>query len=667
MKRSATFSDVSFKGVQATFSVIAQIEPACQIRVVGSVGALGLWRPENGFALGPHDGTGSKWSGTAQLPKQDHVPDGIEYKFIQVQADGSVIWEEDIGNRIFDYPALPGVTFVPTAQFGTLDPAPFSHPTPCETLDKDKKLRAFAVHTSPDLPALEAFATIVKRTDPTASHRSALGRPMVSHSCEEQQHIMLIVNDGCVTCVEVEFELTQMKMQLKRDDNQERAVAVGGYAVQHSQSTRWSLPFSTTKLKSGFHRFHFLVDGARRLSKEHSVHGKANLALFSGQLWKYVRGYRTLEFQERCQESFDLNAQSAFGPAASCGVPSPLGQLGRPRSIGHNLASLGAESSDEGESDNEMEEFPEEICEGLYDRELRLRLYQASLPKPDGTEILRLQGGAHVIGKDFGECEDAHFVHTDALGVADGVGSMVQYKHLGVDSADYATGLMSLAASSLLPDGEVMLDEALETAEKRALAACRLAEQEVTGFGAATMLTLVLSGYNIGVANLGDSGFMLLRQGLDGMKVVQKSREMQHGWNFPYQLCRLPPKLETQLKSLKRDHASDCELYSEMVCAGDLILLYSDGVSDNLHEREILDIVNKALPPAFAELLGLHERATHPEKIAKALASAAQLRSRDQKAKVPFYHYSKKHGYDCIGGKADDITVVAAWVVAESQ
>eukprot|EP00930_Biecheleria_cincta_P082770 TRINITY_DN72428_c0_g1_i1.p1 TRINITY_DN72428_c0_g1~~TRINITY_DN72428_c0_g1_i1.p1 ORF type:complete len:664 (+),score=119.39 TRINITY_DN72428_c0_g1_i1:56-2047(+) len=662
MKRSATFSDVSFKGVQATFSVIAQIEPSCQIRVVGSVGALGLWRPENGLALGPHDATGSIWSGTAQLPKQEHVPDGIEYKFIQVQADGSVIWEDDIGNRIFDYPALPGVTLVPTAQFGTLDPAPILHVAASEALHQRK---AFAVHTSPVLLPLEAFAGIGNRADPKVSYSSALGKPIVSEKSQEQQQIMLTVSDECVTSVEVEFELAQMKMQLKRDGNQQRNEPCGGYADQNSQSSRWSLPFSSTKLKPGIHNFHFFVDGVRELSKDHSVRGEANVALFSGQLWKYVRGYRTVEHQERCTESFDLNAGSDFRQTASCGAPSPLGQVGRPRSIGHNLASLGGESSDESESDDEIEEFPAEICEGLYDRELRLRLYQVNLPKPDGTEILRLQGGTHVIGKDFGECEDAHFVHTDALGVADGVGSMVAYKHLGVDAADYAAGLMSLASRSLLPGGEVMIDETLETAEKRALAACTIAEREVTGFGAATMLTLVLSGCSIGVANLGDSGFMLLRQGLDGMKIVSKSREMQHGWNFPYQFCRLPPTLESRMKALKVDHASDCQLYSETVCAGDLILLFSDGVSDNLHEQEILDVVNKALSPAFAELLGLPERATHPEQIAKALASAAQLRSRDQKAKVPFYHYSKKHGYDCIGGKADDITVVAAWVVAE--
>ena len=34
-------------------------------------------------------------------------------------------------------------------------------------------------------------------------------------------------------------------------------------------------------------------------------------------------------------------------------------------------------------------------------------------------------------------------------------------------------------------------------------------------------------------------------------------------------------------------------------------------------------------------------------------------------AQVPFVEYSKRHGFDCIGGKQDDITVVCAWVVAD--
>jgi hypothetical protein len=38
------------------------------------------------------------------------------------------------------------------------------------------------------------------------------------------------------------------------------------------------------------------------------------------------------------------------------------------------------------------------------------------------------------------------------------------------------------------------------------------------------------------------------------------------------------------------------------------------------------------------------------------------------KARVPFGDYCKQHGFDefeCQGGKEDDITVVAAWVVPD--
>ena len=34
---------------------------------------------------------------------------------------------------------------------------------------------------------------------------------------------------------------------------------------------------------------------------------------------------------------------------------------------------------------------------------------------------------------------------------------------------------------------------------------------------------------------------------------------------------------------------------------------------------------------------------------------------------MPFVEYSKRHGFDCIGGKQDDITVVCAWVVADES
>jgi len=95
----------------------------------------------------------------------------------------------------------------------------------------------------------------------------------------------------------------------------------------------------------------------------------------------------------------------------------------------------------------------------------------------------------------------------------------------------------------------------------------------------------------------------------------------------------------------------------------DGLFVFSDGVSDNLHDHEILHIVDCALTPGLAELTGLPDRATPPICIAKAVAQAAYDRSIDPNAKVPFSEeYSRQKRVNCSGGKQDDITVVAAWV-----
>mmetsp|Transcript_19288 Transcript_19288/g.28813 ORF Transcript_19288/g.28813 Transcript_19288/m.28813 type:complete len:182 (-) Transcript_19288:268-813(-) len=158
---------------------------------------------------------------------------------------------------------------------------------------------------------------------------------------------------------------------------------------------------------------------------------------------------------------------------------------------------------------------------------------------------------------------------------------------------------------------------------------------------------------------------MLLRKGLTGMSVIKRSTEQQHGWNHPFQLVQLPPELSG--RSLRRfaDGAEDGDRYRCEVHVGDLVLMFTDGFRDNLHDHEILSIVDRTISPAFSELVGLHEHSTPPEVIARALAIAALARSLDPKAKVPFSLYSRQHGFDLSGGKEDDITVLAAWVVPD--
>jgi protein phosphatase PTC7 len=245
--------------------------------------------------------------------------------------------------------------------------------------------------------------------------------------------------------------------------------------------------------------------------------------------------------------------------------------------------------------------------------------------------------------------------------VADGVGSMAQFKRHGVDAAAYSADLMQIAseATSL---AETARGKA--SAASVAAAAVERAESQAVTYGASTITVLSLLEGVAGVANMGDSGFMLMRQTAEGMSTVLRSTEQQHSWNCPYQLMRLPPVLAKQAekRGVRLDTAADSQIYEFPVLPGDLLLLFTDGLGDNLHEHEVLDICGRAQPPRIGrgETVGL---ATQPGDLAQALATAARERSQDPAAWVPFSEASQRHGYDMTGGKEDDITVVAAWVM----
>lgn len=285
----------------------------------------------------------------------------------------------------------------------------------------------------------------------------------------------------------------------------------------------------------------------------------------------------------------------------------------------------------------------------------------SGLSDEEGMDFGRLWAGACQIGKASGACEDAFFHKSDTLGVADGVGSMVQFQRYGVDSAAYAQELMSLAASYLQSQaGQTSAGLSPDAPQLCAAAALATAEEKATGYGASTMSVLHVAGSHLGAANLGDSGFMLLRlDASNSFKVVARSSEQQHRFNFPYQVMNLPEVLKRRLTPGKKlDTAEDCELYHIPVQAGDLIVLFTDGLSDNLHEHEILEVADRT-----RVCKGSAEKQIDPNIIAHELAQAAHTRSIDLVAETPFAVASQKVGQRHSGGKEDDITVVAAWVM----
>jgi len=214
-----------------------------------------------------------------------------------------------------------------------------------------------------------------------------------------------------------------------------------------------------------------------------------------------------------------------------------------------------------------------------------------------------------------------------------------------VDSAAYASELMHLAAAWSLP-GDV---SALEQAK----AALSYAEQCANAYGASTALVSALKGETVGVANLGDSGFLLLRRKPTGMVIIERSQGKQHSWNKPYQFARLPASLAAKAKGFKHDSTEDCECLEVQVHVGDLLLLFTDGLSDNLHDHELLEVVNR--------LGGTTAQIGCPQILARELVLAAYERSQDPQAQVPFAISYPEEGH--LGGKEDDITAVAAWIV----
>lgn len=125
-------------------------------------------------------------------------------------------------------------------------------------------------------------------------------------------------------------------------------------------------------------------------------------------------------------------------------------------------------------------------------------------------------------------------------------------------------------------------------------------------------MVAVKNGVELHVANIGDSGFLLIRFSRDNEPyVVQKSKEQQHAFNIPYQLSILPnysqlgdlysqgklKQCQKLLHILKKkntvcqDDPSCADEYSMQLRESDIIISGTDGVFDNLFTHEILKIV----------------------------------------------------------------------------
>ncbi|KAJ3670205.1 hypothetical protein LUZ60_010529 [Juncus effusus] len=252
--------------------------------------------------------------------------------------------------------------------------------------------------------------------------------------------------------------------------------------------------------------------------------------------------------------------------------------------------------------------------------------------KQETSSSLKLLSGSSYLphpDKESTGGEDAHFICTDehVIGVADGVGG---WADLGVNAGHYARELMSNSVSAIKqePKGSVDPSRVLERAYT-----------STKSRGSSTACIIALTDKGVHAVNLGDSGFIVVREGC----TIFRSPVQQHDFNFTYQL-------ESGNGS---DLPSSAQVFNFPVEAGDVIIAGTDGLFDNLYDNEVTAVVVHAVRAGLG-----------PQVTAQKIAALARQRALDKNRQTPFSSAAQEAGYRYYGGKLDDITVVVSYITA---
>lgn len=220
--------------------------------------------------------------------------------------------------------------------------------------------------------------------------------------------------------------------------------------------------------------------------------------------------------------------------------------------------------------------------------------------------------------------EDAWFISDDknTIGVFDGVGG---WASSGIDPKEYSHQLSIQCKNAVDLKSKIHPLQILRYGYDSSL--------HIHGSSTACIISVIENQFIS--ANLGDSGFRIIRSG----KVILSSTIQQHRFNTPYQLGNqsddLPEIADIKQITLK---------------PGDYIVLGTDGLFDNLYDSEILQALSEI--PIESSI----------QTMAESIALKAYEVSKSNQVKIPFNEMAEHHfGMSYWeNGKQDDITVIVA-------
>ncbi|KAH0783334.1 hypothetical protein KY290_002932 [Solanum tuberosum] len=325
-------------------------------------------------------------------------------------------------------------------------------------------------------------------------------------------------------------------------------------------------------------------------------------------------------------DSPKLEAKPVFDEEVDHNLISESNESESPLPSDENLPSLSLEEERKEDVENTeiMEVYGHEVVEAKSSDVLD----SSKEATPAAAELI-LSSGATLLqypSKAFAGGHEAYFIACGKwLGVADAVGS---WSLEGSDPGVYAQELMQNSESIVSQCDTDSIND-----PKQVL---NLSVSKTDSPGSSTVLIAHFDGKVLHVANIGDSGFIIVRNG----SVYRKSSPMLHEFNLPIQIEK------------GDDPSQLLEEYKIELDEGDIIVTATDALFDNLYDQEIVSIVSRSL-----------EADKSPQEIAEILATRVQQAGSSASGRSPFADAAQAAGYvGYTGGKRDDVAVIVSVV-----
>ncbi|KAJ8463392.1 hypothetical protein ONZ45_g17599 [Pleurotus djamor] len=252
-----------------------------------------------------------------------------------------------------------------------------------------------------------------------------------------------------------------------------------------------------------------------------------------------------------------------------------------------------------------------------------------------------------------------------AFGVADGVGGWVDS---GVDPSLFSQALMYHAHRYARNAwaGEPEIDPTLDYEEREQIEGWEMTPMECldlayggvlrerfvqAGSSTACLVTLNASSGLLRSANLGDSGFSIIRSS----SVIYKQPVQTHFFNCPKQLTKMPTGAGRKFTRACVDSPREAETFQIKLRDGDIVIAYTDGLADNVFPSEMATICSLVARAGGSE-------DTLVQAMADRIVDYSRQCMKNKTRISPFEKEAARQGMFFRGGKPDDVTVVVALV-----